>query len=120
MTDAQFLRECARYFGPWPVDKPGVLEAVAEYVKHTHEDVLEALWPLVRDYRPRDWSGPMPPPDMSVLKMHIHRASETARLRRPLIDDGGYLPMAEARIELAKALKRALDGKTGSRNEGAT
>ena len=78
MTDHEFLRECQRYFGAWPVEKPGILESVAGYIKTKSPSFLAALWPLVRDYRPDDWAGAMPPPDMGLLMRLAPRAAEYA------------------------------------------
>ena len=88
MTPEQFIRECQRYFGKWPSEKPGILESVAGYVKTKTPAFLAALWPLVRGYRPDDWAGAMPPPDMGLLMRLAPRAAEYAETHPAALPSG--------------------------------
>ncbi len=126
MKPSDFLQACIRYFGPWPVDKPGVLEAVSGYVDTKTPSFLSALWPMVRDGRPQGFG----PPDMACLMEHAEAASEYMRTHAPMIafetrptrmiDDGPQATMAELRAALAATqaklaekeaeMKKALSG----------
>ena len=101
MTPNQFMSACARYFGAWPAGKPGVLEAVAGYVKTKVPAFLAVLWKLVRDERPQGYG----PPDMACLIALAERAAEHARTHTPpwplLEDNEPRATMAEVRAALA-------------------
>lgn len=107
MTPKEFLSACSKYFGAWPADKPGVSDAVTEYLATKRPAFLSALWPMVRDARPVGFG----PPDMACLLEHAESASEYMRTHAPMlsfearpvkmIDDGPRATMADLRAALA-------------------
>lgn len=112
MKPSDFLQACIRYFGPWPTEKPGVLEAVSGYVDTKTPSFLSALWPLVRDARPQGFG----PPDMACLQEHAEAAGEYMRTHtavpslvatRPLLEDNEpRATMAEVKAALAATAAR--------------
>ena len=114
MTDLQFLSACKDYFGPYPEDKPGIRQAVSEYVKGASPDFLAALWPLVRDSRPQGWG----PPDMACLTECSARAAEHARTHAPkraLLDDGpaGIEEVQQAMADMMAKLRAKIVSRSG-------
>ena len=111
MTPKQFTRECVRYFGDWPMDKPGVREAVVAYVATKTPGFLAALWPLVRDSRPQGYG----PPDMAALMENAgvaaeHALTHTSRLM--LEDQEPRASMDEVRAALG-----AIEGQLAEKAE---